>query len=81
MFRNRAVTLLIGMCILISGCSTTTPMQRKYQDLEALYKSGGLTANEYTVAKEKIMREEMEQAKAMSKADSKVSHTNREHGQ
>ena len=79
MFKNRVVVLLVGICLLISGCATVNPIQQKYQDLEVLYKSGKLTTSEYEAAKQKIMREEIEQAKAMSKADSKALHIKREH--
>lgn len=77
MFKNKAAVLLAVICLLISGCSTVTSMQKKHQDLEALYKSGGLTEDEYAAAKEKLMHEEMEQAKAMYKADSRQSHAHR----
>lgn len=80
MFNNRALLLLAaGICFLISGC--LTPIQEKYHNLEVSYKSGELTTDEYTAAKQKIMQEELEQAKVTTKADYKASHTKKEHGQ
>ena len=78
MFKNKAVVLLAGICILMSGCATVDPIQKKYQDLDALYASGQITAYEYATAKEKVVREELERAKAKSESDEKASHAKRE---
>lgn len=81
MFKKRAVVLLAGICLLMSGCATVDPIKQKYQDLDALYASGQLTAYEYANAKEKIIREELERGKAMSQADDKESRAGRERRQ
>lgn len=61
--------LVLLAVLILSGCATVNPIQQKYQDLETLYKSGKLTTDEYTAAKQKIMLEEINQAKAKAKAD------------
>ena len=79
MFKNMVVVLLVGICLLMSGCATVNPIQQKYQDLEVLYKSGKLTADEYTVAKQKIQFEELKKAQSMAQADNKEAlHAKRE---
>lgn len=53
------VSIAGAISLLISGCATD-PIQKEYQDLKALYKSGQINAYEYAVAKEKIVKEELE---------------------
>ena len=79
MFKNRAIVLLAGICLLISGCATENPIHKKYQDLDALYASGQLSAYEYATAKEKILKEEIDQANAKAQADIKESYAKRKH--
>jgi len=69
MFKNISVTLLAGVLLLMSGCATVDPIQQKYKDLDASYASGKISAYEYTTAKESILREELERAKAKAQAE------------
>ena len=71
-------SIIFLIAILLGGCTTVKPIQKKYQDLEVLYKSGKLTIVEYTASKQKIILEELERAKAMSQADNKALRAKRE---
>ena len=79
LYKNSVAVLLVGICLLISGCATVDPIQKKYQDLDALYASGQLSAYEYATAKEKILKEEIDQANAKAQADIKESYAKRKH--
>jgi hypothetical protein len=73
-----ALWVLLAVLIL-SGCATVNPIQHKYQDLEVLHKTGKLTTDEYEAAKQKIMKEEISQARAKFQADIQELHAKREH--